>query len=419
MSLSVREISKPNETNQRKVKLVQEGSGCYFIQEPNSLNSRRFELRMKYPKGGNTVSVPIGKWKREINSIKDAINLCSTIRNWSNVNNKDPREWKNRNQVIKSKTTLSEMFDSFMEVHKRETKEVTWKVSKNRLDQMLNFYGKDTLLSDFDRKGGRQLVLNFVTSTQKRGKIEHADRCRRLMSNVFELAIDREEMDSNPAFKKPKTGYKHTPKSNPTISWGEVPEVLTLMEENPVDASILTQLATKFYFLSGLRVSACVSLKWEWYDSKDNVWRLPPETRGLKRKKDEGQTHLIPVSSGMKKLMNQLLEINGHSEYVFCSPEGKKYPHLNPETINSYLKKLLGQGRLTAHGWRDVIVTSGQEILQFSRDIILRQIGHTEHKQGASGCYDNTEFLDQRRDFLEKWTTLLVDNGMRLDVLSR
>ena len=128
------------------------------------------------------------------------------------------------------------------------------------------------------------------------------------MSNVFELAIDREEMDSNPAFKKPKTGYKHTPKSNPTIPWEEVPELLTLMEENPVDASILTQLATKFYFLSGLRVSACVSLKWEWYDSKDNVWRLPPETRGLKRKKDEGQTHLIPVSSGMKTLMNQLLE---------------------------------------------------------------------------------------------------------------
>ena len=74
---------------------------------------------------------------------------------------------------------------------------------------------------------------------------------------------------------------------------------------------------------------------------------------------------------------------------------------------------------MTAHGWRDVIVTSGQEVLQFSRDIILRQIGHTEHKQGASGCYDNTEFLDQRRDFLEKWTTLLVDNGMKLDVLSR
>ena len=106
MRLSVREINKSNLTNQRKVRLVQEGSGCYFIQEPNSINSRRFELRMKFPKGGNTVSVPIGKWKREINSIQDAINLCSTIRNWSNVNNRDPREWKNRNQVIKSKTIL-------------------------------------------------------------------------------------------------------------------------------------------------------------------------------------------------------------------------------------------------------------------------------------------------------------------------
>ena len=112
--------------------------------------------------------------------------------------------------------------------------------------------------------------------------------------------------------------------------------------------------------------------------------------------------------------MNQLLEINGHSEYVFCSPEGKKYPHLNPETINSYLKKLLGQGRLTAHGWRDVIVTSGQEILQFSRDIILRQIGHTEHKQGASGCYDNTEFLPERRKFLKWWSKELVNQGLKI-----
>ena len=116
----------------------------------------------------------------------------------------------------------------------------------------------------------------------------------------------------------------------------------------------------------------------------------------------------------MKTLMNQLLEINANSAYVFTSPEGKKFPHLNPETINSHLKSLLGQGRLTAHGWRDVIVTSGQEILGFPRDIILRQIGHTEHKQGASGAYDNTEFLPQRKDFLEMWSKELVNQGLKI-----
>ena len=57
------------------------------------------------------------------------------------------------------------------------------------------------------------------------------------------------------------------------------------MEENSVNADILTQLATKIYFMSGLRVSALVSLEWEWYNSTENIWRIPPDT-GLKRKRD-------------------------------------------------------------------------------------------------------------------------------------
>ena len=112
--------------------------------------------------------------------------------------------------------------------------------------------------------------------------------------------------------------------------------------------------------------------------------------------------------------MNYLLEFNGNQKYVFKSPEGKKYPHLNPETINHYLSNLGYKGRLTAHGWRDVIVTSGQEVGKFDRDILLRQIGHTKHKQGASGCYDNTEFLPERRKFLKWWSKELVNQGLKI-----
>ena len=56
--------------------------------------------------------------------------------------------------------------------------------------------------------------------------------------------------------------------------------------------------------MSGLRVSALVSLEWEWYDSKENIWRIPPDTTGLKRKRDRGVEHLVPVTPEMKKLMN-------------------------------------------------------------------------------------------------------------------
>ena len=128
----------------------------------------------------------------------------------------------------------------------------------------------------------------------------------------------------------------------------------------------------------------------------------------------EGDDHLLPVSPEMKKLMDELFELTGHQEYVFWSPEGKSTPHMNRETINKHITNLGYKGRLTSHGWRDVIVTSGQEVGKFDRDILLRQIGHTKHKQGASGCYDNTEFLPERRKFLKWWSKELVNQGLTI-----
>ena len=98
--------------------------------------------------------------------------------------------------------------------------------------------------------------------------------------------------------------------------------------------------------------------------------------------------------------MNELRKISGYQKYVFLSPEGKKYPHLTPATINTHLKRLGWEKRLTAHGWRDVLVTAGQEVGEFPKEIIFRQIGHTEHKQGTAGSYDKTQFLDQRRELM-------------------
>ena len=116
----------------------------------------------------------------------------------------------------------------------------------------------------------------------------------------------------------------------------------------------------------------------------------------------------------MQKTLQKLEEINGLEEYIFASPFGKQYPHLNPETINENIRTLMGKDRLTAHGWRDVVLTEGQQVGRFPRDIILRQLGHTEHKQGTSGAYDNTVFLPERRNFIEWWTKELINKGLKI-----
>ena len=418
MSLSTVQIRKKQPPIRRTTESVLDGSGCFLITEPS--NSKRFILRMRFPfnKDGRMVDVPLGSWGKSINSVQDVIRKGETIKRWSKLNNLSPKEYKNRFEKKVVEKTISDVFESYMEIHKQKVKEVTWEVTQNRLNQMLEFFGKNRQLSDFElRNGGRQLVIEMMKPIIKRGSVEQSGRCRRLLGQVFNHCEDRGWMDygQNPSSRKTdEETIKRTKRSNPTLNWSEVPEFLNTVSENHCGGSILTNLSTKFYLLSCLRVGTLVSLKWDWFDSEENLWRIPPDTSGLKRKMGEGEEHLLPVSPEMRKLMDELFEITGHQEYVFWSPEGKNKPYLNRETINSHITNLGYKGRLTSHGWRDVIVTSGQEELRFPLDIILRQIGHTEHKQGTSGHYDNTEFLPERRKFVNEWSLKLVNNGLKI-----
>ena len=418
MSLSTVQIRKKQPPIRRTTESVLDGSGCFLITEPS--NSKRFILRMRFPfnKDGRMVDVPLGSWGKSINSVQDVIRKGETIKRWSKLNNLSPKEYKNRFEKKVVEKTISDVFESYMEIHKQKVKEVTWEVTQNRLNQMLEFFGKNRQLSDFElRNGGRQLVIQMMKPMIKRGSVEQSGRCRRLLGQVFNHCEDRGWMDygQNPSSRKTdEETIKRTKRSNPTLNWSEVPEFLNTVSENHCGGSILTNLSTKFYLLSCLRVGNLVSLKWDWFDSEENLWRIPPDTSGLKRKMGEGEEHLLPVSPEMRKLMDELFEITGHQEYVFWSPEGKNKPYLNRETINSHITNLGYKGRLTSHGWRDVIVTSGQEELRFPLDIILRQIGHTEHKQGTSGHYDNTEFLPERRKFVNEWSLKLVNNGLKI-----
>ena len=92
-----------------------------------------------------------------------------------------------------------------MEIHKQKTKKVTWEVTLNRLNQMLDFFGKNKKLSDFElRNGGRQLVIEMIKPMVKRGSVEQSSRCRRLLGQVFNHCEDRGWMEygQNPSSRK-------------------------------------------------------------------------------------------------------------------------------------------------------------------------------------------------------------------------
>ena len=50
----------------------------------------------------------------------------------------------------------------------------------------------------------------------------------------------------------------------------------------------------------------------------------------------------------------------------------------------------------------------------FSRDIVERCLAHSPEKKGAMGHYDNTQFLDKRKEFLTWWSSELVSKGLKI-----
>ena len=428
MTLTISKIDKLPVTNERQTVPVLDGIGLYLVVEKSPLNCKRFEGKTRYPRGrkGKSCPVAMGVYGKDVKTkkeLEEIIQKWNQLKTWCKETGNPPHLFLNKKkpEEPKSKTTLEEVFNSFMRLHKKRTKEVTWKVSQNRLDQMLNFFGKNTPVVDFEwDNNGRTRVVEMVRVIENRGSHDHARRCRRLLNSVFKYAINEQWMrrDQNPASVQVEgEGEGHIPKGNPTIPWDEVPELMTSINENKCDATKLTQLALKFYLFSCIRVGVIVRLEWDWFDESKDRWVIPPQTTGLKRKlktTTDDYAHFIPATPEIHLLMNELKKITGYQKYVFLSPEGKKFPHINPETINDHLKNLGWERRLSAHGWRDVVLTAGQEKGGFERDIILRQIGHTEHKQGTAGAYDNTDFIDKRREFMEWWCKELVGKGMQI-----
>ena len=420
-SLTYKDIKNHEIFPKRKTISVMKGSGVSLIIE--SKGCKRLEGVIRSPIDKKLQHIPLGVVCVDIKSQKNMNKLFKEwddLKDWGKETKKKPQDFFKRNETPESQMKLSELFEKYLEHYEKISKPRTFKDRKNKFNQILKFFGDDYSLSDYEwDKGGRELVGTLIKSLKSRNRHNHCMRVRSLMGQCFEWGIrqgifPRRQNPCSEPFDIEKVGYK--PKQNPCIRWDEVPELFEKI--NSSTNSIITKSSLNLYLMTCIRVSVIVSMKWNWINEEENMIVVPPDTEGLKRTLNRSENpeyeHYIPLTDEMKLILNTLKDISGHQEYVFWTPDCKKLPHQHPESLNRYLNRLGYKDKLTCHGWRRVVVTEGQQICETDRDIIERQIGHTGHKSGSIGCYDNTQFLPERRIFLERWCKELVRQGMKL-----
>ncbi len=138
---------------------------------------------------------------------------------------------------------------------------------------------------------------------------------------------------------------------------------------------------------------------------KKDIWTIPAE------RMKKGREHQVPLSHSLKDTLEKLRQFNGDQDYVFFSPRGRTYQHVHRDSFNNHLKNMGYKGLTTAHGFRHLALTAGQEVLKVDHEIIQRQMAHTFGDK-IRGSYDKSQMMEERREFMVVWSDALVEQGL-------
>ena len=378
---------------------VYPGGGKYFVWKyyfpPGRKGQQRWYQIGPYGKGP-------GKWT--LKQARDEQARLDVLRKAG----EDPRLLKSesKRELIKQATnpSLIKAAEGFLE--RSKNKPSTVKDYRNMLyNQVLPVLGPDTPVNRLEwSNGGRQQVLSLKESIESRGSLYQSDKCLMVMRGMFDYAIDRGWMQPpNPAMGSKQAKSKHKPK--PSLEWGQVPKFFEDLERNEPGASLVTLLAVKVLVMTFLRGGSLTPARWEEFDLKKDLWTIPAD------RMKTGKAHQVPLTAPLKEVLNELRQLNGGNEYVFFSPRGREYQHVHKDSLNAHIKKMGYKGLITAHGFRHLALTAGQEVLKVDHEIIQRQMAHTFGDK-IRGSYDKSQMMEERRDFMVAWSDALVEQGL-------
>jgi len=398
------------------------GGGKYFIGKyrlPNKKQPKDYQIGV------------FGDKKPKLNP-EDAINEWHKVRAWCEEENKTPKDYKLKlkNKLIFNldKPTFKQAVDNFLKVNRNKIKATTFKEYKRKLNQTLRLLDGDTPLEELETfNQGKRVVKGVLEEIASGKKYDLENRCRFLLARVFDLAREDDLMfGGNPVTTKSEYFITADPNQHhPTITWEEVPDFLQALELNACNSHKQIVLATKLLLLTFLRTGALARLEWDWIveDEKDGkILVIPPNTSGLKRikGKNDDVPHKVPITPEIDQVLQQAKAYNSWGvsneetqKYVFLPLRESRFPHLDPSSPNNFLRNLGYKGKFRAHGWRRTALTAGIDVLKTDRDVIKRQMGHLPLGK-VNKAYDQSERLEERREFLENWGAKLVEMGLKI-----
>jgi integrase len=282
------------------------------------------------------------------------------------------------------------------------------KVSAGHADRTLIRFEKDV----FPYVGARHLaeleapeLLTMLRRIESRGAIETAHRAKDACGQVFRYGIAAGYCNRNPAADlrdalKPVSVRHHAAIVDPKHG-AELLRDMVKYQGHPV-----TRAALALSALLMLRPGELRQLEWAWIDFDSATLTIPGER--MKRSKSDkanGVPHIVPLADqALTILRDELLPLTGGEgrRYVFRSLLSADRP-MSENTVRNALRRMgYGNDDMTAHGFRAMARTMIAERLSVAPEVIEAQLAH-QVGDALGRAYNRTQYLEQRRDMMQRW----------------
>ncbi|EPC4054516.1 integrase domain-containing protein [Vibrio parahaemolyticus] len=251
-------------------------------------------------------------------------------------------------------------------------------------------------------------VIEQLRPLEKKGTLENVRRICQRLNEVMVYAVNCGKVQSNPltgikhALKKPKVQHMKT--LTPT----ELPLLMNSMSNN--NMKLTTRCAFELQLHTLVRPSECAAAQWHEIDLQKGLWMIP-ENRMKSRR-----IHKIPLSEAAIQLLEFMKPISSGQRYVFPHANNP-HKHMNPQSVNSAIKRSGLTGKIVSHGMRSIGSTALNE-QGFNADAIEVALAHVD-KNNIRAIYNNAEYLDERRKIMEWWSNFIHDAAKNANTIAK
>jgi integrase len=387
------------------------GSGEYWDTTKGLVLRVRNDRRtwtVRYRVNGRRRRVTLGTWPTL--GLKEARQRARDVQGAVDQG-KDPQ---GEREAARAAETFGELAELYLERHARRHKRPKSVAEDARiLEKDLLPAWRDRKAREITRRDVRELLEDIVA---ERDAPVMANRVLALISTIFNVAIEWELLEVNPAYRMRKPGAERSRERVLTDS--EIRDLWRHLAAHSESRHLRTFAASyRLTLLTAQRPGEVKGMRWDQVEgdlvdpavereASDRPapapawWTIPAEVAKNKL------SHRVPLSPAVVAELVALEPLTGRSPWVLESPRRPGHPLQKTHRGHASLLRAAGLRHFVPHDLRRT-AASGMTRLGVPRLVVEKILNHSE--RGVAPVYDRHSYDPEKRQALELWSAHVLE----------